>query len=166
MVDALSVRPGMRVGDFGCGVGEQAMLLASRLQGEGAVYAFELGQEQVEGLAREKSKKNLDNLFSLCVDLNGRLPIKDNLLQCALLSNTLHAIQERETFLKELHRVLSRRGSVLFVDWASSFKNMGPRSENVITPGEAVRLFESYGFRAGNMLPAGSHHYAFIATKL
>ena len=166
IVRELPVQPGMRVGDFGSGTGEHSVLLSERLGGEGAIYAFELNTDSVESLARECARKNIENLFSMCVDLNQHLPLKDRLLHCALVANTLHALQERERFVDELHRVLSEDGRVLFVDWANSFKNMGPRNEDVIAPPEAVRLFESRGFRVGAMLPAGSHHYAFVATKV
>ena len=160
------VSPGMNVGDFGSGRGEYSLWLRDRIQGEGSVYAFDIAPEVVETLARKRMHENIDNFFPMCVDLNSHLPLKDALLHCAVLSNTLHALVEREQFLGELHRVLKNDGRVLFVDWASSFKNMGPRTENVIVPGEGVRLFQSNGFKVGNMIPAGSHHYAFVATKL
>lgn len=165
VVNQLPVRPGMRVGDFGSGNGQHALLLSERLEGEGAVYAFDLNERGVETLARERLQKNINDLFTMCVDLNKHLPLKDALLHCALVSNTMYALQERDIFLAELNRVLKNKGKVFFVDWASSFKNMGPCDEEVIGPNEAVKLFEKHGFSVGNMLPAGTHHYAFIATK-
>lgn len=165
VVDQLPIRPGMRVADFGSGNGQYSLLLAERLRGEGSVYAFDLNEEGVESLARERLRKNIADLYTMCVDLNSHLPLKDAMLHCALISNTMYALQERDIFLAELKRVLADGGTVYFTDWASSFKNMGPRDEEVITPSEAVRIFEQNGFTVGPMLPAGSHHYAFIATK-
>jgi len=165
VIGHLAVQPRERVADFGTGNGEYAFLLSQRLQGEGALYAFDVVPELIERVNRERMRARIDNFFSLCADLNQHIPLKDRILHCAVLANTLHALYKRELFLQELHRVLDARGRVLFVDWASSFKNMGPRSEEVIAPGDAVRLFQSHGFQVGKMLPAGSHHYAFIATK-
>ena len=108
----------------------------------------------------------LFKVFALHVDLNEGIPLTSELLDASLLANTLHAITERVYLLNELHRVLRREGSVLFLEWASSFNNMGPTEMQAVPPAEAVRLFRSSGFTTGPMLPAGTHHYAFVATKM
>ena len=157
----LPLRSGSRVGDFGAGAGVYAYALAEQLP-DGSVYALEALPLHVEAMR----KKNLKNLYPLIADLNAHIPLKDALLDAAVIANTLHALRDRERFLGELARVMAPRAPVLIVDWMDSFKNMGPRGEDIVAPNDAVRLFESRGFAAGAMLPAGSHHYAFIATKL
>lgn len=155
-----------RVADFGAGTGEYALLIAERLAGEGAVYALEKNEALVESLSRACRKAGRSGaLFPLRTNLNEPLPLRSALLHAALLSNTLHQLHERERFLSELNRTLRKGGTVLFIDWVHSFENMGPPEKQVVYPHEAVRLFESHDFSVGTMLPAGSHHYAFIATK-
>ena len=153
MIRYAGVHPGMHVADFGSGRGEYSFPLHERLQNEGTLYTLDIVPDIVEHLARERMHRAIDNFFPMCVDLNKHLPFKDALLHCAVLSNTLHALVERDAFLNELHRVMKPDGRVLFVDWASSFKNMGPVQEHVITPGNAVRLFESNDFKVGAMIP-------------
>jgi ubiquinone/menaquinone biosynthesis C-methylase UbiE len=119
----------------------------------------------VEALHRQQVRERAARVFSLCVDLNTHIPLCDEVLHSSLLSNTLHALTDRSRFLSELYRITQKKGKVLMVDWASSFNGAGPRNDMVVTPGEAVRLFKAHGFSVGNMLPAGTHHYAFIATK-
>lgn len=165
VVGHLPVKPGMRVADFGAGNGDYSFLVHDQLKGEGVMYAFEFNPEQVERLHREANRRYCEQFYSVCTDLNDIVPLRDDVIHVALVVNTLHQLKERNTFLSELNRILKREGSVLFVDWASDFKNMGPTSEHVITPGDAVRLFRAHGFTVGSMLPAGTHHYAFIATK-
>ncbi|MEK7613760.1 MAG: class I SAM-dependent methyltransferase [Patescibacteria group bacterium] len=165
VVKHLALRSGLKVGDFGAGGGEYAPLVLAELQNEGALYAFDVVPEMVERLHRKKVSAQADNFFTIHADLNTALPLKGELLDRALVINTLYALRERARFLSELNRVLARGGQTLFVDWTSSFKNMGPREEEVVSPGEAVRLFQSHGFSVGTMLPAGSHHYAFVARK-
>lgn len=166
VLDHLPTPRGARIADFGAGSGDYSFPLLDRLKGEGSVYAFDFLPGVVESLQRESARRNSENFFALCVDLNRHIPLKDSLLHCAVLANTLHAIDERQIFLSELHRVLRASGFVLYVDWAASFHNIGPTTERVLPPGEAARLFRSEGFQVGSMLPAGSHHYAFIATKV
>ncbi|MFQ5540867.1 MAG: class I SAM-dependent methyltransferase [Candidatus Paceibacteria bacterium] len=164
-VDHLRLAPGVRVGDFGCGPGEHALLIARRLGARGAVYAFERHPDSVAALARRRASENLQNLFPLQTNLDSGIPLKDGLLDAALVSNTLHALQARERFVSELSRVLNHAGCVLVVDWAHSFGNMGPPEGAVVYPADAVRLFRAHGFTVGDMLPAGTHHFAFIAAK-
>ncbi len=166
VITHLPIRSNARVADFGAGSGEYTTLLQDKISEDGAVYTFDILPDVVNRFHREHVTQKADNLFSLQTDLNQGIPLKDGLLQGAVVSNTLHAITEREVFLDELYRVLGPLGVVLFVDWTSSFNNMGPTEAQVIAPGESVRLFRSRGFMVGAMVPSGSHHYAFIATKI
>ncbi len=151
-----------RVGDFGAGAGHFTFAAAERLNDEGRLYAFEAFAPAVDSLSREAERRNV-RLHALSADLNSHIPIRDNLLSVGIVANTLHQLKNREQFVKELARVIEPKGKVLVVDWASSFKNMGPHADAVIIPGDAARLFRSFGFSLSPMLPAGTHHYAFIA---
>lgn len=154
----------MRVGDFGAGTGVYSFALAEKLP-DGSVYAFDALPSYVEAMAHSTALMARRNVFPLIADLNQRIPLKDALLDAGVVANILHALREREHFIAELARVLAPHAPTLVVEWASSFNDMGPRSEAVVSPGDAVKLFEKGGFTIGNMLPAGSHHYAFLATK-
>lgn len=166
IIEHLPLSPGMKVGDFGAGRGDFSFLLHEKMKGEGVVYAFEIHPKHVETLHQEANRRYCEQFYSVCTDLDETVPLKDDVLNVALVVNTLHQLKKREKFLSELHRTLSKGGSVLFVDWVSSFKNMGPSEAYVVSPGEAVRLFGANGFSVGKMLPAGTHHYAFVAKKL
>lgn len=161
----LPLEAGQRVADFGAGDGAYAFLLAEKLESEGAVYTLDLNGEAVESVRRESIRRSHANIFPLHTDLEEAIPLRDALLDSAVVANTLHALHERARFLDELHRTLKEHGAVLFVEWAASFNNMGPTKENAIGPAEAVRLFRAHAFEPGPMLPAGSHHYAFVARK-
>lgn len=165
ILDYMPLRSGDSVGDFGAGQGAYAHALLEKLGKEGAVYAFDIYEPHIESLHKARVQQKLDNLFSLCVDLNSHLPLKDAILHCSLVVNTLHALSDRGQFLSELNRVTKSGGHVLVSDWMHSFNNLGPAEEAVVTPGDAVRLFQSNGFSVGEMIPAGTHHWAFIATK-
>lgn len=155
---------GARVADFGVGSGTYTNALLER-NSNYTVYAIDCVQEHTDVLHRAHVHESRDNIFPLTADICVHIPLNNELLNGALLVNTLHALNDHAQFLKELHRVMCKKGSVLVVDWIGSFNNMGPTDEQVLTPGEAVRRFKGNGFTVGEMLPAGTHHYAFIATK-
>ncbi|TAJ12906.1 methyltransferase domain-containing protein [Patescibacteria group bacterium] len=156
------VKASHRVGDFGTGAGHYAHILGERLGAEGSVYAFDAFTPHLDALRRAWSAQA--QLYAIESDLNTHIPIRNNLLHTAVVANVLHQIEKKGRFISELERVMEPGGSVLVVDWVSSFKNMGPPKEVVLAPSETVRMFRSFGFSVGDMLPAGTHHFAFLAV--
>lgn len=160
----VSVPPGARIADFGTGAGEYALGALERAGDPGTVvYAFDAIPALVRKLER-KAARYRGTLYALVADLNQHIPLADDLIHFSVAANILHALQDRERFARELARVTRPGGRALIVDWVASFNNMGPAADAAVTPSEAVRLMRAAGFSAGEMLPAGSHHYAFVAT--
>ena len=164
ILENIKIPHGARVADFGTGAGHFAILAAERLQGGGVVYALDAFRPALQTLTREASRRSL-NVHTLESDLNVHIPLKENLISLGIVANILHQLSDRKKFAEELARVIEPEGEVLVVDWAGSFKNMGPNEASVILPGQAVELFSSVGFTSGPMLPAGTHHFAFIARN-
>lgn len=155
---------GARVADFGTGAGHYARAALDKLGAHGSVYAFDVFHPALDTLHRSARGFNR-NLYAIHSDLNEPIPLSNDLLHAGIAGNILHQLKNRERFVSEVYRVLKPRGEALVVDWVSSFRNMGPATDAVITPAEAARLFETAGFSVGDMLPAGTHHFAFIAKK-
>jgi len=164
VLDQISVPSGAKIGDFGTGAGYFALSVIDRVGSNGTLYALDAFVPALEKLERTAQKRGV-KVYTIESDFNRHIPLHDDLLHLAILGNILHQVKERERFILELLRVLSPGGRVLIVDWVASFNNMGPTIETAVTPSEAIRLFRNAGFNTGNMLPAGSHHYAFVATS-
>jgi ubiquinone/menaquinone biosynthesis C-methylase UbiE len=164
MVKYISVMPNMKVADFGAGAGAYSSILLDRIGEEGQVYALDALPQSLETVRRQAQKAG-KRCMTLCTEFENELPMRSNLIDVAILANTLHAVDptRRQDFIHELERVLVPNGQVLVLDWAGSFDNMGPPAPMVVTPVDAVRLFRAAGFSTSTMLPAGTHHYAFVA---
>lgn len=165
IVEKMPLYAGMRIADFGCGCGSHSLLLAERLDDSSTLYAFDIHPEQVSTLIQERNRRAIDFLFPMRADLNTHIPLRDSVLDAGLVSNILHALKDKEKFLHELNRTLVPGGTVLFVDWLHSFKNMGPPEDDVLDPSTAAKLFTDHGFILGSSIPAGTHHYGFLAQK-
>lgn len=165
MLKHVRVMPGMRVADFGAGTGVYASALLDRVGEEGQVYAIDALPQALESIRRQTMKSG-KRCMTVCSEFENELPMRDNLLDLAVVANTLHAVDptRRQFFVQELGRVVAPGGQVLLLEWADSFKNMGPSAPLVVPPVDAVRLFRTAGFTTSTMLPAGTHHYAFVAT--
>jgi ubiquinone/menaquinone biosynthesis C-methylase UbiE len=165
MLKFVTLRAGSRVADFGAGSGAYTTVLLDRIGEEGSVYALDALPQSLESIRRQALQSG-KRCMTVCTEFEQSLPLRENLLDVAILANTLHAIDPmgRQKFVSELSRVVTPGGQVLIVDWAGSFKNMGPPRSLIVTPSDAVRLFRAGGFITGDMLPAGTHQYAFVAT--
>ncbi len=152
-----------RVGDFGAGAGHYSFALAEKLGAEGTIYAIDALGSSLDAIRRGGERYPAE-FHTLQSDLNTSIPLRENLLHVAVVANVLHQLTERERFVHEVARVLRPGGTALVVDWMSSFKNMGPPHESVLAPGDALRFFRQAGFSTSDMLPAGTHHFAFLAT--
>lgn len=165
MLKYVSVMPGMRVADFGAGSGAYTSVLLDRIGEEGRVYALDALPQSLESIRRTAEGAG-KQCMTLCAEFEDALPLRDNLIDVAIVANTLHAVDptRRQHFVYELGRVVVPGGQVLVLDWAGSFDSMGPPQPMVLPPADAVRLFRAAGFSTSTMLPAGTHHYAFVAT--
>lgn len=162
---ALPLPQKAKVADFGTGAGHYALALAERLgQSGGAVYAIDAFGPGFDSLRKEAAKHHAP-FYTLESDLNKHIPLKSGLLNAAVIANTLHQISERAHFVSELARVMAPGGMALVVDWVGSFRNMGPPDHAVLSPGEAGELFRKGGFTVGETIPAGTHHFAFVAER-
>ena len=166
MLKHVRVMPGMRIADFGAGGGAYSSILLDRIGEEGQVYALDALPQSLESLRRVALQKG-KRCMTVCTDFENELPMRDNLIDLAILANTLHGVDpaRRPDFVAELRRVVVPGGQVLVLDWAGSFDNMGPPQSLLVVPVDAVRLFRSQGFNTSTMLPAGTHHFAFVATE-
>lgn len=164
ILENVKIAHGARVADFGTGAGHFALLASERLNGGGVVYAIDAYRPLLDSLRRESARRSL-SIHTIESDLNVHIPLQDNLLSLGIAANILHQLKNKKRFAEELVRVIAPSGEVLVADWVSSFKNMGPHEDAVITPSEAVALFEEVGFSVGTLLPAGTHHFAFVARK-
>jgi ubiquinone/menaquinone biosynthesis C-methylase UbiE len=152
------------IGDFGAGSGAYTFALAERRNPGAPIYALDAYPPNLDALYQE-ARRRQRAVFPLHADLNEHIPLRNDFLSAAVVANTLHQLSNKEQFAGELARVLAPGGRVLVVEWAGSFNNMGPSPDAVLSPGETARLFQAEGFSIGEMLPAGTHHFAFIATN-
>lgn len=161
------LKEGDVVADFGAGSGYFIDVLAHAVGGEGRVYACEIQKNLVEKLGDVIRQKNLSNVDALWCDLEevGGSTLRDEALDVVVLVNTLFQMEDKETAMTEIKRVL-RRGGVLFViDWTESFGGLGPQPGQVYSEADARALIEAAGFTYERSYDAGDHHYGLAFKK-
>src|SRR3989344_4408860 len=157
----IQILPGMKVVDFGCGRGDFALYAARSAGIFGKVYAVDIKKEALEVLKNAARRLNLNNIET--IRANAEKPfstaLKENSIQCIILSNILHSVENKENLLAEIKRILESDGKVYVIDWEKNNKKFGPEGGKRLSREETKNLFEQNGFKYEKIFSAGEAHY-------
>ncbi len=108
----LKIVPRITIADLGAGEGLISQLLAQRAE---HVYCIDNSSRMVE-VGTELAKKNrLNNLEYKLGDIEN-VPLPDESVDLALLSQALHHARHPQTAVKEACRILKREGQIVILD--------------------------------------------------
>ena len=107
-IEALGLRRGQVVLDYGCGIGSYT-LPAARMVGEvGTVHALDIHPLAVETVRKRSVQENLPNVQTILSGLETGLA--DESVDVVLLYDVFHQVDDRGALLRELHRILKAGG--------------------------------------------------------
>lgn len=109
---ALRLAPQIEVADLGAGEGLISQLLARRV---GRVWCIDNSPRMVEVGTELAEKNGLDNLTYKLGDIE-KVPLDDNSVDLAILSQALHHAQHPPAAMAEAFRILRPGGQVLLLD--------------------------------------------------
>lgn len=167
-ISEMNLQSGMKVADFGAGIGFYSLPLARVVGESGRVYAIEIQRDLIERLKKDAHKMNIHNIDVMWGDLEneGGLHLKDSLLDAGVMANVLFQLGHKEKAVLEIKRVLKTGAKLLLIDWMESFGGMGPEQKSVITKRRALEIFELNGFKVEKDIRAGAHHWGVILRKV
>lgn len=165
-IEHLMIGEDMKVGDFGSGSGAYTFE-AAEIARDGKVYAFDVQKDLLKKLKAEGNKRHLSNIEIVWADLEEAhgARLADSVLDRGIISNILFQIGDKDAFVKEVSRLVRKKGRVMLIDWSDSFGGLGPSAKDVVTLGSARALFLRAGFTAIKEFDAGDHHYGIIFEK-
>jgi ubiquinone/menaquinone biosynthesis C-methylase UbiE len=114
ILEAVGIKPGFHVLDYGCGPGSYIVPLAKLVGESGKIYALDIHPLAMRKVKDIASKKQLTNVETILSDCQTGLP--DNALDAVLLYDAFHHLSAPEAVLKELNRVLKPTGILSFGD--------------------------------------------------
>jgi ubiquinone/menaquinone biosynthesis C-methylase UbiE len=109
MLDLLSLKPGMKILDVGCGTGKQCSLFYNHLNGQVEITGGDVSEDMINK-ARAEAIKNGYQINFTQVDLNKHFDFEDNsfdLLSCCF---TIYYSLNIPYTIQEMHRILKPRG--------------------------------------------------------
>jgi ubiquinone/menaquinone biosynthesis C-methylase UbiE len=164
VVAQFHLQVGITVADFGTGSGAYALALARAIGPTGRCYAIDIQKELLARLAREAKDLHLRNIEVIRGDLEQvhGSTLADHMVDFVVIANLLFQTSAKYILVREAKRILRPNGKVALIDWSGSFGGLGPKSEEVLAPIEAKKIFAEAGFSFLNDFPAGDHHYGLM----
>lgn len=167
-IEQFSLGKGSYVADFGTGSGFYAFAAAEVVGNTGKVYAIDVQRDLLNKIKNEAENRHLKNIEVIWADLEhlGGTKLRDNSMDAIIVANLFFQLENKDNACVEIKRILKNNGRVLFVDWSSSFNNMGPHKDQIFSKDAAEKLFEKHGFVIDReIVSAGDQHYGIIFRK-
>ena len=162
----MGLREGMKVGDLGAGSGHYTIAASKVVGKSGRVYAIDVQEDVLKHLhdsALRSQSHNVETIWANFEKLRGTT-LKDQTLDGVVLSNVLFQLEDKQSAIQEIKRILKPGGRLLVVDWAGAYAGMGPAPGHVVTEHDAEELFINGGFYKVKDFRAGPHHYSILFT--
>jgi len=156
VVQALRIRPGMRIADLGAGTGYFIRYLSAAVAENGTVFAIEVEPNLLVHLRQRAETERTRNVVPMLASAdNPRLP--GGMIDCVLIVDTLHHIDDRVDYLRRLRHALRRDGRVAVIDFKKDAAvTVGPPLEHRLDREQVVAEFRRAGYQlvdAPQMLP-------------
>lgn len=158
---------GAKVADFGCGHGHLSLPIAKEIGSEGALYAFDVLNEALEGLKRKAQLAGLNNIEvkKANLALKKSTALRDGSLDFVLAANMMfqNPDSDKKEILKEAYRVLKKGGKLIVIDW-SVHSPIGPKNHKVDAQ-KIKALATAIGFTEQKSFNVGLSHWGIIFIK-
>ena len=171
-LEELGIEPGMSLADVGCGDG-LFTLPAGRLVGEGAVYAIDINETLLEEVTAAAAAEGLSNVETIRGDARQLVDLLAEPVDCVLIANTFHGVENRVELAKQAYRTLQPAGRLTVVNWQDL-----PREETTVTgakrgPPEPLRMsssdtreiLTSASFDRIEEIDLPPYHYALVGHR-
>lgn len=166
-IEQFSLGKGNYVADLGSGAGFYSFASAEAVGENGRVYAVDVQKDLLQKLKRESQLKHLNNIDIIWADLEhiGGTKLRESSMDAVIVANVLFQLEQKDSAVLEIKRIVKKGGRILLIDWLSSFGGMGPQAKDVLSKESAKKLFEKHGLSVDREISAGAEHYGIIFRK-
>ena len=116
VIESLQIRPGSQVADIGSGGGYFVFSLAKAVGPAGKVYAVDIDEEMTALVAQQAKKDRVGNIEVILAKPDDPLLPRSG-IDLIFTSNTYHHIDNRVSYLRNLHKYLRPNGRVAIVEF-------------------------------------------------
>ncbi len=116
LLEALHIKRGQQVCDFGCGNGYHTLPLARKVGQRGKVFAVDIQQEMLDLLDARARPRGLENIEPVLATLTDpKLPQRQ--LDMVLMVDVYHELFQPSVILQAIHASLNETGQIVLVEY-------------------------------------------------
>ena len=113
-IEKANIKSGDKVLDYGCGPGSFTLAAAEVVGPSGKIYAADINSFALKKVKKAASKKGFKNIETIQTDCNTGLA--NNSVDVVMCFDTFHDVDDKESLLREFHRVLKPNSTLAFDD--------------------------------------------------
>ncbi len=174
---SLGLKPTDIMADIGCGAGYFSIPAALHLSSDaaeagedlvtasGLVYALDISEDMLDEVTEKALDLDLPNIICIKTE-EYNLKIQDEIIDFALICNVLHEIEDKPSFLSEIHRILVPGGILAIIEWQKISEEYGPKAEERISQPELLQFLEQSGFAPINSFDFEESFYAMSVRRV
>ncbi|OGR76343.1 MAG: hypothetical protein A2X32_00515 [Elusimicrobia bacterium GWC2_64_44] len=158
------IKPGDVILDLGCGMGYFTFPAARMIGPKGQVYALDLSGVM---LAEVRSKAASSGIFSIQTFqvAHAKLSIPEAPYTLALISDTLHEVDDKAAFLAAVSAALKPGVRLSVIEWIKKETPKGPPLKERLSEDELQVLLKKAGFTEPAAAPLGADHTLYTCVK-
>jgi ubiquinone/menaquinone biosynthesis C-methylase UbiE len=149
--------------DIGAGSGIFTIPAAQMTDGD--VHALEIDDEMLEVIREKAKKEGLKNILAAKVK-DGIFPIRDGIVDAAVLVTVLHEIEDKPAFLSEIKRVLKADGRIAIIEFHKMETPMGPPVSHRLGREETAKAMTDAEFLSDIEFDLGENMYCMVFRKI
>jgi ubiquinone/menaquinone biosynthesis C-methylase UbiE len=160
-LDAIGIKPGMKVADVGAGVGYFTLRLARRVGPDGVVYANDVQPEMLTILRDRAAAAKLTNVKTILGgEADPKLP--KAALDLVLMVDVYHELSRPQRMLQRIRESLKPDGRLIILEYRKEDPHIPIRPEHKMSVAEAKTEVEAEGFRLEKVLKDLPRQHIFV----
>jgi len=162
VLSGLGLTNGMSVIDYASGAGHWSLAAAKLVAPKGKVLAIENNINMLNMVKSRAETEKVSNLEIEEIELETGTSKLAKPSDLVIVSNILHLIKDKKTFVEKSVKMLSAKGKLLFIDWVQSETLFGPPLELRMSSEQTITLFEKAGLKLLETVDTGADHFGLV----
>ncbi len=159
------IKPGDIFLDIGCGTGYFSLAAARMVGPRGLVYALDVSGVMLADIRSRVASLGIFNIHTLQT-ARGKLKMPEAEPTIAFLSDVLHEVEDKASFLAALGAALKPGARLAVIEWAKKETAKGPPLKERISEDEMQVLLKKAGFAEPAAAGLGEAHVLYTCVKL
>ena len=145
-LDAMDIRPGMKIADVGAGVGYMTLRMAKRVGPTGKIYGIDLQQGMLQKLSENAKAQGITNVEPVLGEpADPKLPAGQ--IDMILMVDVYHEVSQPQQMVRKLRESLAPNGRLVLLEYRAEDPSIPINPDHKMTVEQVRAEIEPEGFR-------------------